>query len=487
MEQARELYVKDLPADMSTEFLKEFFSTVGTVERVDVWKCRRGRARALVMFKTHRDAELAMKELNYTKLDGTPMRLLWADPETTRIRHSRKGALLVKNLEPSIEASQLHDALGNFGEIISCKLWREPDGSSTGRVQFRREGDAKQAMNDLSEATINGRPARIEWCKVRLSDESCTNVNRGWRLRAVDADDVTVTDQIRHRNEMCEMVTGIPKEGTHLQSLYSEVSVEKLEIDERSDKTARRFNKFVHVISTLQHPAILTFIASNPLEQMIVWAPWKASLCDVLGMESVGSNFEVERASAKWDITKKVTCTIGLAAALAYTHTQHVVHRNVRPESIYLDDHLWPLLSGFEQARFLEPDEKKVRTLGAPLYMAPEVMAGESYDYSADVYSFAMTVYHIVTGEPPFVGETRGSPSRIMRMLMGGERPMIPPDVNPWFSELITACWCQMPEERPSMTVVLNDMCRTRSIQMVVADGADEDEIANYCNRLGVR
>ena len=305
-------------------------------------------------------------------------------------------------------------------------------------------------------------------------------------LRAVDADDVAVTDRIRHRNEMSVFMTGIPKEGTYLQSVYDEVSVEKVEMDEPSAKNVRRFNKFVHVISQLQHRAILSFIASDPVEPKIVWAPWRASLSDILRMES-HSDFEAEETPATWDLTKKVICTIGIAAALAYTHSQHVVHRNVRPESIYLDEKLWPLLAGFEHARFLEEDEKKMRTLGEPLYMAPEVMAGDSYDYAADVYSFAMTVYHIVTGEPPFVGESRGSPSRILRMLMVGDRPTIPPDVNPWFGDLISSCWSQMPEERPSMADVLKGICKTRTIQMVVADGADGDEIEDYCARLGLR
>ena len=118
-------------------------------------------------------------------------------------------------------------------------------------------------MTDLNEATINGKPVRIERCKVSLSEG----------LRAVDADDATVTDQMRHRNEM---VTGIPKEGTHLQS---EVNVENLEIDERSDKTARRLNKFVPVTPTFS--TLRVALSSNPPRAPILPG---ASVCHVTFM-----------------------------------------------------------------------------------------------------------------------------------------------------------------------------------------------------------
>ena len=145
-----------------------------------------GRARAFVTFKTHDDAKWAMKGLNYTKLNGIPMRLLWADPETTRIRRSTKGVLLIKNIAPNIEVSQLHDAMENFGEVISCKMWPEPDGTCTGRVQFRHQYDANRAMDLLQEAKFDGRPVKVERCEERQVEENCTNVTTE---KAVNRDD----------------------------------------------------------------------------------------------------------------------------------------------------------------------------------------------------------------------------------------------------------------------------------------------------------
>ena len=106
-------------------------------------------------------------ELNYTKLNGVPIRISWADPGTTR--SSKKGNLFIKNLDPATEVSQLRELLAPFGEIISCKIGTDADGKSLGYgyVCFREEKDAVQAMQDLQGATINGSPVQIEPYQTR--------------------------------------------------------------------------------------------------------------------------------------------------------------------------------------------------------------------------------------------------------------------------------------------------------------------------------
>ena len=171
---------------MTKDFLHMFFGEMGPIESIDLKSDltdRSGRpiCYAFVTFESHDDAQRAMVELNYTKLNGVPMRLVWADPETNRIRKSGRGCLLIKNLDPAIEVSQLHDALGNFGEIISCKIATDAYGRSLGYgyVQFREQKDADQAMQDLKEATINGRPVHIERYEKRQRqnpEDTYTNV-----------------------------------------------------------------------------------------------------------------------------------------------------------------------------------------------------------------------------------------------------------------------------------------------------------------------
>lgn len=192
------VYVGDLPAktkdghaiaELDEEFLRNLFAEYGKIVegdqgiRIITREDRNGNpyCYAFINFQTRQDADNAIRELNYTKLDGCPIRLGIADKETKRIRQSGQGNLFIKNLDKDIEVSQLHDAFGNFGEIISCKIPTDEHGKSRGYgyVQFRKSDDAEQAMADLKEASINGRPITIEHFQKRQRqnpEETFTNV-----------------------------------------------------------------------------------------------------------------------------------------------------------------------------------------------------------------------------------------------------------------------------------------------------------------------
>lgn len=162
-----QVYVGDLPKSADKPFLQTFFEEVGVVKDV-VLKERTDRkgnpiAYAFIEYENIESARKAVEELSYTKLDGQPIRVCLADPETNRIRKSGVGNLFIRNLDTAIEVAQLHEAFANFGEIISCKIPTD-NGQSRGYgyVQFRLKEDAEQAMTDLKDASINGRPVQIE-------------------------------------------------------------------------------------------------------------------------------------------------------------------------------------------------------------------------------------------------------------------------------------------------------------------------------------
>ena len=175
---SKTLYVTDLPTGITRDFLFQLMGEVGPVEDIVLRKGRKDRrghdiCSAFVTFGDHKTAERALQELNYIKLDGVPIHMRWWDEETNRIRKSKQGCLFLKNLDKSIEASQLHEALANFGEIISCKIETGMDHMSLGcsLVQFRRVEDAEQAVNDLKDAAINGIPVHVEpYLEIKESD-----------------------------------------------------------------------------------------------------------------------------------------------------------------------------------------------------------------------------------------------------------------------------------------------------------------------------
>ncbi len=101
-----------------------------------------------------------------------------------------------------------------------------------------------------------------------------------------------------------------------------------------------------------------------------------------------------------------------LADALQYAHENHVIHRDVKPSNVILDEDGQPHLMDFGLAK-REAGEIAItldgEVLGTPAYMSPEQARGEGskVDGRTDVYSVGVILYEMLTGEPPFRGNTR--------------------------------------------------------------------------------
>ena len=161
------LLVDDLPLATDEGFLRQLFDDYGRIPPNGIILRKHKsleKAFAFITFETHEDAARAKWDVNYTKLDGVPIRISWNDPETKEIRRSGLGKLIICGLEESIEVSQLDNAFSNFGEVIFCDIPTDENGRSCGHgiVQFRNPADAEKARVDLQGAVINGKPVTIE-------------------------------------------------------------------------------------------------------------------------------------------------------------------------------------------------------------------------------------------------------------------------------------------------------------------------------------
>ncbi|MDP1562888.1 MAG: protein kinase [Pirellulaceae bacterium] len=99
-----------------------------------------------------------------------------------------------------------------------------------------------------------------------------------------------------------------------------------------------------------------------------------------------------------------------IAAALKKASAFGVVHRDIKPENIMLSTDGEVKVADFGLAR-LSMDKQRTDltqigvTMGTPLYMSPEQIEGGAVDHRADLYSFGVTCYHMLTGRPPFRGD----------------------------------------------------------------------------------
>ncbi len=119
---------------------------------------------------------------------------------------------------------------------------------------------------------------------------------------------------------------------------------------------------------------------------------------------------------------------IQMAEALAHAHERGLIHRDVKPKNIILTSDGIAKLTDLGLAR--DVDDKRAaeteagKAYGTPYYISPEQIRGEvDIDFRADIYSLGATFYHMVTGRPPFDGET---PTAVMHKHL--KQQLVPPD-----------------------------------------------------------
>ena len=102
---------------------------------------------------------------------------------------------------------------------------------------------------------------------------------------------------------------------------------------------------------------------------------------------------------------------------------------------------------------------------GTPCWTAPEVIRGQQYDQTIDIYAFGMVIWEVLTRKQPFAGSNF---MNISLEVLAGERPPIPSDGPNELKKLIKHCWHDLPSKRPSMEQVVDVLASMSSAQIPV-------------------
>jgi serine/threonine protein kinase len=194
----------------------------------------------------------------------------------------------------------------------------------------------------------------------------------------------------------------------------------------KSPQFVKRFDQEANVLAKLQHPRILPVFDFGESEGYAYLAmPFieSGTLADLLHGEPL-------------PLPQIRSLIVQVAEALDYAHSRGLVHRDVKPSNVLVDERGNCLLSDFGIAKILEGTEQFTATggiIGTPAYMSPEQGRGETLDGRSDIYSLGVMLFEMATGRVPYNAET---PLAVIIKHM--QDPLPPPrSINPSLPEAV--------------------------------------------------
>jgi tetratricopeptide (TPR) repeat protein len=212
--------------------------------------------------------------------------------------------------------------------------------------------------------------------------------------------------------------------------------------------TVVRFGREVAALVRLRHPAIIRYIAHGTTNSGSAY----------LAMEWVkGEDLRVRIKRGRLTLSETLAVSRRLADALAYTHAEGLMHRDVKPANVLLaeGDLRRAMLIDFGLARGGDDELTQAGTLvGTPGFLAPEQIRNEAVLPAGDVFSLGCLVYLCLAGVSPFAASNA---TAVLARVLFEEPPKVASvaDVAPSLAELVDAMLKKRPEERPSMQRVL--------------------------------
>jgi tRNA A-37 threonylcarbamoyl transferase component Bud32 len=180
----------------------------------------------------------------------------------------------------------------------------------------------------------------------------------------------------------------------------------------------QRFRREAQAVASLDHPNILPIYEVSESEDGLPFFSMKFA--------EKGS-LRDNAASLRNEPRKCGQLMAKVARAVEYAHSRGVLHRDIKPGNILLDDRGEPLVSDFGLAKLLDGNNDLTRSLttfGTAGFIAPEQAGGSTADFApaADVYSLGAVLFNVLAGRPPFLGS---NPVSVIRQASETQAPKI--------------------------------------------------------------
>ena len=254
------------------------------------------------------------------------------------------------------------------------------------------------------------------------------------------------------------------------QRLSRQVAVKILRSDLAKDPSfVARFRKEAKAAAGLNHPAIVAVYDSGeePAPYIVMELVSGHTLRDIVHN---GERLPLQRA---------LEIAEGILAGLEYSHARHIIHRDIKPANVMITDNGDVKVMDFGIARAMDDLGATLTStwniVGTAQYLSPEQAVGEPADSRSDIYSVGCLLFELLSGQPPFTGET---PVSVAYQHASSVAPLIrtiDSELPEGIEIVLAVALSKKPEDRyQSAQLMLDDIARVRAGEEVLTKIAKE-------------
>jgi serine/threonine protein kinase len=186
-----------------------------------------------------------------------------------------------------------------------------------------------------------------------------------------------------------------------------------IKVIDKANVDVSRLESEVAILKKVQHPNIIAL-------KEFFDTPKKLYL--VMELVTGGELFQKIVELGSYTEAVAAACVRNILSAVAYLHSQGIVHRDLKPTNLLLkspSDITEVKLADFGLSKIITGEPLNT-TCGTPIYVAPEVLAGEGYDKAVDLWSVGVIMYILLCGFPPFFDDGKNM-ARLFEQIMAGQ------------------------------------------------------------------
>ncbi|GLJ05199.1 hypothetical protein SUGI_0013480 [Cryptomeria japonica] len=303
---------------------------------------------------------------------------------------------------------------------------------------------------------------------------------------------IDIKDLIISHKSIGEGSSGLVREGSWLGL---KVAVKELQIDNYTMDEVTLAEIDVH--AKLYNPFVVQLIGVCVTERFcyLVMELLSSSLDTIL-------KERLERNKPSLPLPVAVDIMLQISRAMEYLHSHKIMHMDLKAANVLIQPSAVPEFryQGYGRVKLCDFGHSSLRLhsfrcsdwpKGTSHWRAPEVFVDpqedleieaeplKEYTYKADVYSFGMTCYEILTGKQPF--EDVQLAKHVFRKIAQGERPSLPSSCPLVLADYIKKCWDTDPRHRPCFSQVSNFLRYIKLLIMRTTDSRDWDSLSALC------